>query len=116
MVQLDSWFKYWFLESVYGAGSGRSSVEAWYTTALDIEEVLAGDVDSHVHVFVADVVKSCDTVDRGFGSGSRLSWLACLVSSMLTLSIMRMLAFDLSLQLALVSLGLGMEVFPRVAL
>ena len=42
-----------------------SSVEAWYTTALDIEEVLSGVVDSDVHLFVADVVKSFDTVDRG---------------------------------------------------
>ena len=40
-------------------------VEAWYTSALDIEEVLSGAVDSHVHLFVADVVKSFDTVDRG---------------------------------------------------
>ena len=39
-------------------------MEAWYTTALDIEEVLAGAVDTHVHIFVADVVKSFDTVDR----------------------------------------------------
>ena len=43
---------------------GRGSVEAWYTTALDIEEVLAGAADSHVHLFVADVIKSFDTVDR----------------------------------------------------
>ena len=35
------------------------------TTALDIEEVLSGAADSHVHLFVADVVKSFDTVDRG---------------------------------------------------
>ena len=40
-------------------------MEAWYTTALDIEEVLAGAVDSHVHVFVADVIKSFATVDQG---------------------------------------------------
>ena len=40
-------------------------MKAWYTTALDIEEVLAGAVDTHVHIFVADVVKSFDTVDRG---------------------------------------------------
>ena len=40
-------------------------MEAWYTTALDIEQVLAGAVDTHVHIFVADVVKSFDTVDRG---------------------------------------------------
>ena len=31
-------------------------MEAWYTTALDIEEVLSGALDFHVHVFVADVV------------------------------------------------------------
>ena len=43
---------------------GRSSVEAWYTSALDIEEVLSGAIDSDVHLFVADVIKSFDTVDR----------------------------------------------------
>ena len=29
------------------------------------EDVLSGQNESHVHVFVADVVKSFDTVDRG---------------------------------------------------
>ena len=53
-----------FLDSVFSAGGGRGSVEAWYTSALDIEEVLSGSSDSHVHLFVADVIKSCDTVDR----------------------------------------------------
>ena len=38
-------------------------MEAWYTAALDIEESLSGAVDTHVHVFVADVVKYFDTVD-----------------------------------------------------
>ena len=33
--------------------------------SLDIEEVLTGAVDGHVHLFVADVIKSVDTVDRG---------------------------------------------------
>ena len=45
-------------------GSGLGSVEAWYTSALDIEEVLAGATDSDIHLFVADVIKSFDTVDR----------------------------------------------------
>ena len=40
-------------------------MEAWYSTALDFEEVLSGLNESHVHVFVADVVKSFDTVDCG---------------------------------------------------
>ena len=45
-------------------GCGRGSVEASYTSALDIEEILSGASDSHLHLFVADVVKSLDTVDR----------------------------------------------------
>ena len=64
MGQLDGWFKSWVPDSVFSAGGGRGSVEAWYTSSLDIEEVLAGATDSHVHLFVADVVKSFDTVDR----------------------------------------------------
>ena len=66
MKQLEGWFQSWVPSSVHSAGNGRSSVEAWYTTALDIEEVLSGAVDTHVHIFVADVVKSFDTVDRCF--------------------------------------------------
>ena len=64
MVQLESWFKSWVPDSVFSAGGGRGSVEAWYTSALDIEEVLSGASDSHLHLFVADVIKSFDTVDR----------------------------------------------------
>ena len=65
MGQLDGWFKSWVPDSVFSAGGGRGSVEAWYTSALDIEEVLTGATDSDVHLFVADVTKSFDTFDRG---------------------------------------------------
>ena len=65
MVQLESWFKSWVPDSVFSAWGGRGSAEAWYASALEIEEVLSGAVDSHVHLFVADVIKSFDTVDRG---------------------------------------------------
>ena len=65
MGQLAWWFTSWVPNSVFSAGSGRGSVEAWYTSSLDIEEVLSGAADSHVHLFVADVIKSFDTVDRG---------------------------------------------------
>ena len=41
----------------------KVEVEAWYTSALDIEEVLAGATVSLIHLFVADVVKSSATVD-----------------------------------------------------
>ena len=64
MGRLSEWFRSWVPDSVFSAGGGRGSVEAWYTSSLDIEEVLAGATDSHVHLFVADVVKSFDTVDR----------------------------------------------------
>ena len=64
MVQLEDWFKSWVPDSVFSAGSGRGSVEAWYTSALHIEVVLAGAADSDVHLFVADVIKSFGTVDR----------------------------------------------------
>ena len=40
-------------------------MDNWYSTALDFEEVLSGVSESHVHVLVADVVKSFDTVDHG---------------------------------------------------
>ena len=46
-------------------GGGRSSVEAWCTTALDVEEVSSGSADSDIHLFVADVFQSFDIVDRG---------------------------------------------------
>ena len=66
MGQLDGWFKFWVPDSVVSAGGGgRWSVEAWYTSSLDIEEVLTGAADSHLHLFVADVTESFDTVDRG---------------------------------------------------
>ena len=46
MVQLEGWLGSWVPDSVFSAGSGRGSVEAWKTSALDIEEVLTGAIDS----------------------------------------------------------------------
>ena len=45
----------WVPESVFSVGNGVSSVEAWYSTALDIEEVLFGACDGQLHVMFADV-------------------------------------------------------------
>ena len=59
--QLEGWFRSWVPDSVYSAGGGRSSVEVWYTTALDIEEVLTGVIDSDIHLVVTDVIKFFDT-------------------------------------------------------
>ena len=61
----DDWLKSWLPCSVFSAGGCRGSVLAWYSTALDFEVFLSGLNESDVHVFVADVVESFDTVDRG---------------------------------------------------
>ena len=112
MGQLVDWFQSWVPDSVFSAGSGRGSVEAWFSSALDIEEVLSGASDSHLHLFVADVVKSFDTVDRTI--------LDRVLSSLGLPGWFRhaytMLTFGsaLSLPLALVGPGLGMGVFLRV--
>ena len=47
---------------LFSLGNGLSSVEAWFSTALDIEEILSGTGDDQLHVMVADVIKSSDSV------------------------------------------------------
>ena len=64
LQHLQEWFEFWVPRSVFSAGGGRSLVEAWYSTAFDLEESLSGALDSYVHIFVADVVKSFDSLDR----------------------------------------------------
>ena len=67
---------------VFSAGDGRSSVEAWYFSALDLAESLSGAVDSDVHIFLADVVKRFDTVDGEIcGLYSQPSGVARMVSA-----------------------------------
>ena len=75
----------WVEESVFSLGNGLSSVEVWFSTALDIEKVLSGVGESHV-MFV-DVIKSFSTVDRsihdctlgrlGLPDWFRKAYLAC---------------------------------------
>ena len=61
---LREWVEGWLPESVFSLGNGLSSVEAWFSTALDVEDVLSGTGDDQLHVMVADVIKSFDTVDQ----------------------------------------------------
>ena len=71
---IQDWFYSWVPDTVFSAGKGVSSVDAWYATSSDIEEVLSGAVEGHVHLFVADVIKSFDTADRGI-LDCALGWL-----------------------------------------
>ena len=77
---MQAWFESWASRSVFTVGNGRSSLKAWYSGALDVEESFSGALDSDVHMFVAGVVKSFDTVD---GLHSMPLWASWLVSSCL---------------------------------
>ena len=83
--------------------------------AIDIEEVLSGVGQGDVHVVVADVIKSFDTVDRGILDRVLSSLgLPGLVSAMLILNFILWLGLGLSFLLGWCSLGLGMVGFLRV--
>ena len=61
---LKDWVQGWVPQSVFSLGNGVSSVQAWFSTALDIAEVSSGAGSDQLNVMVADVIKSFDTVDR----------------------------------------------------
>ena len=107
-------FRSWVPSCVFSSGGGRGSVEAWFTTAIDIEEVLSGVVQGDVHVFVSDVIKSFDTVDRSILDRVLVVWVCRVGSGMLILSIILCLGFGLSFLLGWGSFGLGMVEFLRV--
>ena len=64
LSHLREWVEGWVPQSVSSLGNGVSSLQAWFSTALDIERVLSGAREDQLHVMVADVIKSSDTVDR----------------------------------------------------
>ena len=125
---LREWVEGWLPTSVYSLGNGLSSVEAWFTTALDVEDVLSGTGGDQLHVMVADVIKSFDTVDRSIldcvlGRLGLPGWFRGVYFSFhnqvrlrFKLAAFVRFVFGLSLLLGLVSLGVGMVVFPRVVL
>ena len=40
----------------FSAGQGGSSVDAWYSTSIDIEEVVSKARQRDFHIFVADLL------------------------------------------------------------
>ena len=64
---LREWVVGWLPNSVFSLGNGLSSVEAWFSTASDVEEVLSGTGADQLHVMVADVIGQVHT---GLCSGS----------------------------------------------
>ena len=49
LAHLREWFSSWVPDSVFSAGKGVSSVDAWYATSIDIEEVLSHARHSDFH-------------------------------------------------------------------
>ena len=64
LAHIQQWFYTWVPDSVFSAGKGVSSVDAWFSATIDIEEVLSNTRQGDFHIFVADVGKSFDTVNR----------------------------------------------------
>ena len=84
---------------------------------MDIEEVLSGTGGDQLHVMVADVIKSFDTVDRSILDCAlgRLGLPAWFRKVYLFFFIVRFVS-GLSLLLDLVSHGVEMVVFSRAVL
>ena len=116
MLQLEDWLRSRVPDSVFGASGGRGSVEAWYTTALDVEEVLSGLLTL---MFIFLLLMLLSPLIRWIGAfwvGCSVVWCFLVGFAMLILSITRMFGFGLSWLLGLVNLGLGIVVFLRGAL
>ena len=101
---------------MFSLGNGLSSVEAWFSTAFDVEEVLSGTGGDQLHVMVADVIKSFDTVDMSIldcalGRLGLPDWFR----KVYFLFIVRFVSGS-SLLLDLVSHGVEMVVIPRAVL
>ena len=111
---LREWVERWLPQSVFSLGNGLSSVEAWFSTALDVEEVL-GTGGDQLHVLVADVVKSFGTVYRSILDCAlgRLG-LPDLFRKFFNFRFIVRFVFGLSLRLVLVNPGVGMVVFLNV--
>ena len=104
----------WLPNSVFSLGDGLSSVEAWFSTALEIEEVLSGTGGDQLHVMVADVIKSFDTVDR-YWILLWVGWASLTGLERLTFLVRVRFVSGFSSLLVLGSHGVGMVVSPGLS-
>ena len=65
MGQHDGWFRSWVPDSVFSAGEWSRFGGGLEASSLDIEEVLAGAADFHVHLF--DMLRSLSLLLRLLG-------------------------------------------------
>ena len=111
MLQLEPWFRSWVPSCVFSAGGGRSSVEAWFTTSIDIEEVLFRVMFMFLLLMLLSLLI---LLIVGFWIGCLVFWVCRVGSGMLILSIILWLGLGLSFLLGWSSPGLGMGGFLRV--
>ena len=71
---VKEWVQDWVPTSVFSLGNGVSSVEAWFSAALDVEEVLAQIGCDQLHITVAGVVKSLTLLTGLFWTVLLVDW------------------------------------------
>ena len=69
MLQLEPWFRSWVPSCVFSAGSGRSLFRPGLLLRLILRRSYLVSFRMMFIFFVADVIKSFDTVDRGVLDG-----------------------------------------------
>ena len=111
--QLEPWFESWVPRSVFSAGGGRGSVEAWYATALDLEESLSGALDSDVHILWPMLLNHLTRWIGVFLTMFLVVWSCLLGFGMRILSIMPGFGYGSNSLVAMVRAGLGMGAFRR---
>ena len=62
LAHLKNWFCSWVPDSVFSAGKNVSSVDAWYATSLDIEEVLSHT--RHSLIFISSLLMLSNLLTR----------------------------------------------------
>ena len=111
---LREWVEGWLPKSVFSLGNGLSSVEAGFSTALDVEEVLSGTGGDQLHVMVADVLLSpLILLTDPFWIVLWGGWVYLTGFVRFIFLFMVRFVLDPSLLPVLVSLGVGMVGFPR---
>ena len=61
---LQDWVKGWVPVLVFSLGNRASSVDAWFSSAVEIDEVLSEASVNQLHVLVFNIILSFETVDR----------------------------------------------------
>ena len=114
LAHLQEWFYSWVPDSVFSAGKGVSSVDAWYTTSIDMKRFLA-TLARMISIFLLLMLSNLLT--RLIGTFLTVPWgdLAFLPVFVRFTSLFTGNGYGLSLLLGWKRLGHGIGASPKVA-